>query len=354
VWKGALKDVIWPEGPHMYRKDDYYYLMIAEGGTGPNHCVTIARSKNIFGPFENNPNNPILTHRHLGKDYPIIYVGHGDLVDDVNGNWYMVMLASRRCEGFVGLGRETFLAKVVWEDGWPVVNPGVGKLEEVVELPFETQSPKPIRYQTLMENNIDYFDVVMLRNTDMNFFKRDNGILSIELSPYTLKELESPSFLAVRQLEYVYEAVMEFGFQPLLDEEAGFTILQSNQYYIQFRIKNMGSKEENKLVLQVVKCIADKEQILAQRLLEATDYTQNERFKTPVIKLKVNVEGQKASFTLCSSVKDLCIVNDEDIHEMSTEIAGGFVGNVIGVYASSCGKSSDNQMNIYDFSINYN
>lgn len=353
VWKGALKDVIWPEGPHMYRKDDYYYLMIAEGGTGPNHCVTIARSKEVFGPFENNPNNPILTHRHLGKDYPIIYVGHGDLVDDVNGNWYMVMLASRRCEGFVGLGRETFIAKVVWEDGWPVVNPAIGKLEDVVELPFSGESPKPIRYQTLMEDNIDYFDVVTLRNSDMTFFKRDKGILSLKLSPYTLKELENPAFLAVRQLEYTYEAVMAFDFKPLLDEEAGFTILQSNQYYIQFRIKNIGCKEDDKLSLQVVKCIAGQEQILAQRFLEATDYIQNESFKTSVIKLKVNTKGQKASFTLCGSVKDLLVLNDVDIHEMSTEIAGGFVGNVLGVYASSCGKSSDNQINIYEFYIMY-
>ena len=122
LWKGALNSVIWPEGPHLYKKDGYYYLMIAEGGTGPNHSVTIARSNRVDGPYENNPNNPILTHRHLGKKYPVTYVGHGDLVDDGHGKWYMVMLASRTFEGYTNIGRETFLAKVTWEDGWPIVN----------------------------------------------------------------------------------------------------------------------------------------------------------------------------------------------------------------------------------------
>ena len=89
----------------------------------------IARSKNVFGPYEYCPCNPILTHRHLGAQYPVTCVGHADLVDDGNGNWYMVVLACRPNQGYTLLGRETFLAKVTWEDGWPVVNAGVGHLE---------------------------------------------------------------------------------------------------------------------------------------------------------------------------------------------------------------------------------
>lgn len=136
VWKGALKNVIWPEGPHLYKHDGYYYLMNAEGGTGPDHCVSIARSEQVYGPYVGNPDNPILTHRHLGRNYPVTCAGHGDLVEDADGNWYMVLLACRPRQGHTLLGRETFLAKVVWENGWPVVNPGVGRLEEEVTLPF--------------------------------------------------------------------------------------------------------------------------------------------------------------------------------------------------------------------------
>ena len=103
--------------------------MIAEGGTGPNHSVSVARSKHVFGPYAGNPNNPILTHRHLGSQYPVTCVGHGDLAADAEGNWYMVMLGMRPCGGHTLMGRETFLARVEWQNGWPVVNPGIGKLD---------------------------------------------------------------------------------------------------------------------------------------------------------------------------------------------------------------------------------
>lgn len=65
----------------------------------------------------------------------MIYAGHGDLVEDGKGNWYVVMLASRPCEGHSSMGRETFLAKVTWENGWPVIAEGVGHLEDTLELP---------------------------------------------------------------------------------------------------------------------------------------------------------------------------------------------------------------------------
>lgn len=113
VWNGAMRNVIWPEGPHLYKKDGYYYIMNAEGGTGPDHAVTVCRSRDLWGPYENNPCNPILTHRHLGKKYPIRYVGHGDMIETPEGSWYMVMLAVRPKEGYTTMGRETFLAKVV-------------------------------------------------------------------------------------------------------------------------------------------------------------------------------------------------------------------------------------------------
>ena len=93
IWNGAVRDVIWPEGPHIYKKDGYYYLLHAEGGTGPEHSISVARSKELFSWFEGCKRNPIFSHRNLGKDYPVIYAGHGDLVDDEDGNWYMVMLA---------------------------------------------------------------------------------------------------------------------------------------------------------------------------------------------------------------------------------------------------------------------
>lgn len=350
IWKGALKDVIWPEGPHIYFKDGYYYLMIAEGGTGPNHSVTVARSKDIFGPYENNPNNPILTHRHLGKDYPIIYVGHGDLVDDIYGNWYMVVLASRRCEGNVGLGRETFLAKVVWEDGWPVVNPGVGKLEDVVELPFNDTSLKGEKIQSLQNFDQEHYDVLMLRNHVKDFFQYQEGILSLSYLPETLKELESPAYLGFRQLSYHYEARLKLCFKEITQtEETGLVILQSNEYHMLFRVCKPMNTEEDKVVLQVVKCTCGDDHIIAEKQLRLDDYMYQGNF---VIDIKVIGYNQKADFILCNK-EDESIALEVDIHEMSTEVAGGFVGNTIGVYASSNGTPSVNKVDIIDFTIKY-
>lgn len=350
IWKGALKDVIWPEGPHLYKKDDYYYLMIAEGGTGPNHAVTVARSKQVYGPYENNPNNPILTHRHLGKDYPIIYVGHADLVDDTQGNWYMVMLASRRCEGFVGLGRETFLAKVIWEDGWPVVNPGVGKLEDIVELPFQGEDQQTEKLQTLLPIHKDQYDVVMLRNPSNKFYQEIDGAVRLSFLPETLKELESPAYLGFRQLEYDYEAELELRYPELgFEEETGLTILQSNEFHMLFRITKKDARDRE-LTLQVVKCVNKVENLLAEKQLVVSGSEPNKENK---LSLKIKGHGQKADFILCSEGQEISLIKDVDIHEMSTEVAGGFVGNTIGVYATSCGKPTEHYVDIMNFSIRY-
>src|SRR5574338_1383 len=110
--------------------------MIAEGGTDYHHAVTIARSREIMGPYEANPGNPILTHRHLGVDYLIVGTGHADLVQTQNGEWWMVLLAMRPYGGyFYNLGRETFLVPARWEEDWLIASPGTGHVESEYPLP---------------------------------------------------------------------------------------------------------------------------------------------------------------------------------------------------------------------------
>ncbi len=108
------------EGPHMYHIGDWYYLVVAEGGTGYTHAVTMARSKSIWGPFETAPGNPIITGNQ--EDLSMLQkCGHGDLVDTPEGEWYMVHLCARPVPGtkWCSLGRETAIQKMVWDtDGW--------------------------------------------------------------------------------------------------------------------------------------------------------------------------------------------------------------------------------------------
>ena len=119
VWQGT--GMVAPEGPHLYRIGDYWYLILAEGGTERGHSVTVARSSSPAGPFEPCPWNPVLTHRSIG--HPVQNVGHADLVETPDGRWAAVYLGVRpngSTPGFHVLGRETFLAGIDWVDGWPV------------------------------------------------------------------------------------------------------------------------------------------------------------------------------------------------------------------------------------------
>ena len=105
---GALIDCHAPEAPHIYKKDGFYYLMIAEGGTSFYHAVTIARSREALGEYKGYEGNPILTHRHLGPHMDITCTGHGDLVRLRDGSWYMALLACRPYGGnHANMGRET-------------------------------------------------------------------------------------------------------------------------------------------------------------------------------------------------------------------------------------------------------
>ncbi|KAL2873673.1 hypothetical protein SGCOL_011156 [Colletotrichum sp. CLE4] len=123
LWKGAAgKDDA--EGPHIYFKDGWYYLLTAESSTFEGHQINMARSKDIWGPYDGCPSNPLLTA--FEKDEAVRWTGHGDLFQDTRGNWFCVHLGIRHDDDNVQrhpLGRETFLTSVDWpEDGWPTIS----------------------------------------------------------------------------------------------------------------------------------------------------------------------------------------------------------------------------------------
>jgi alpha-N-arabinofuranosidase len=145
------------EAPHLYHIGQWYYLLVAEGGTHWNHQVSIARSRSPHGPFEPSPHGPLLTHRHTEMSQIIKGLGHGDLIEAHDGSWWMVCLGMRTygwiCFGASHLGRETFLAPVSWgADGWPTVNGG-RDLQVEMDVPtlplhpFETP-PTLTRFET--------------------------------------------------------------------------------------------------------------------------------------------------------------------------------------------------------------
>jgi len=177
------------EGPHIYKRDGYYYLLMAEGGTGTNHGVIMARSKNLEGPYEDCDRNPILTSR-FNPTLPLQKAGHADLVETQNGEWYMVHLCGRPIPslGRYTLGRETCLQKINWTgDGW--ISLEQGGYEPLVEV----QAPKLPEYKFKEESVRDDFDWDKL---DLNF-----QTLRIPLGEDTMSLTERPGFLRLKGRE---------------------------------------------------------------------------------------------------------------------------------------------------------
>lgn len=348
VWNGAMRDIHWPEGPHLYKKDGYYYILHAEGGTGPEHAVTVCRSKEVYGPYENNFCNPIFTHRHLGQAYPVKYVGHADMIETPKGEWYMVMLAVRPLEGYTTMGRETFLAKVIWENGWPVVNPGVGILTDEVEIDlpawypatdntFDTAAncvPGSSRTYEFASMNRLGDEFLTLRNPGEDMYALDQEGLKLSFRNITLKEQDSPSYVCVRQQHHTFQASANFLAENLTDgRRAGIALMQSNDFHLRAEVSRVGAGLEAVAIL----CQKGEDQIIGRSTIEGLDLAAGEA------ELTLQVEGLSASLTFGFDQPDKAtgktthsssiVCSDIDIRKLSTEVAGGFVGCTVGMYA---------------------
>ncbi|AZP04169.1 glycoside hydrolase family 43 protein [Jeotgalibaca ciconiae] len=320
IWKGAMRNVIWPEAPHIYRKDDYYYVMIAEGGTGPNHSVTIARSEKIDGPYIGFANNPILTHRHLGSAFPVQNVGHGDLVETPDGQWFMVLLASRKFEGSSNLGRETFLAEVIWEDGWPVVNPGIGRLleEQEIKLPLV-----PVEEKTDYHLNDIHREFLFIRNPDMSHYDTDAREGWIRMTPTAGRfkdEKGSPTYIGLRQPSLWFEYTAALDIQLTDGGEAGIAVIQGENHTLKLAVHAKDSEK----VVQVITTIDGEEKVHGETTVTASE-----------LELKFIGEGQKVKGVVLADGKEVVVAENVATHYLSTELAGGFVGCTVGIYTSS-------------------
>lgn len=189
IWDGT--GGIYPEGPHIYKRDGWYYLLISEGGTHENHMITVARAKEIFGPYEAFANNPILTARDTAEY--IRYTGHCDMFQDQKGNWWGVCLGVRKDPGGrYFMGRETFITPGTWTEGeWPTLKLVKSSPEGLsVQDPTSRITAKP---------NVDF---VYIRDAELSRYKilEDGQNVTVEACNVDLSHpTESPSFTGKRQ-----------------------------------------------------------------------------------------------------------------------------------------------------------
>ena len=215
LWHGAVEGAVWAEGPHIYEKDGWFYLVASEGGTEDHHAISVARSRDILGPYEGSRGNPLFTHRALGIEHPIVGVGHPDLVEDADGQWWAFMLGSRPVGGFhANLGRETFATAVDWERGWPVFAPGVGQLAVVDGLR---------RLETSAVVTEPWTQV----RTGRVAGSVEGTTVTIPPGP-ALDAVDTPAFLGVRQRDH------SFTFGATVQERAGIALRQSESAHVLF------------------------------------------------------------------------------------------------------------------------
>ena len=329
VWNGAMRGVHWPEGPHLYKKGEYYYILHAEGGTGPEHAVSVCRSRNVFGPYENNFCNPIFTHRHLGSAYPIQYVGHADLVETSRGDWYMVMLAVRPLKGYTTLGRETFLARMIWEKDWPVVNPGVGMLTDTVEVDLPEWVPgnegnRTEKYYDFTKQKSLGAEFLTIRNPQEGSYTLTEKGLQMSFGKHTLKEKESPSYLALRQENHFFEAAAVLSTANLSEgKKAGIALGQSNEYHLRAEVSRGAA---GKIKIEGFLCKGSQDELVCSREILLTGETLSLHLRVKGLTAEMFWENEETG-------EDNLLFDKLDISSLSTEVAGGFVGCTVGMYA---------------------
>jgi alpha-N-arabinofuranosidase len=326
LWRGALKVAHAQEGPHLYKINGLYYLMIAEGGTGHTHAITIARSASPAGPYEGYKGNPILTHRHLGRGYPIVNVGHGELIETQKGDWWMVCLASRPYGGYYrNLGRETFLVPVAWEDGWPVVNPGKGIVElegEAPDLPKTPWPPAAVRDDFDGPELAAGWNFIRTPRGDFWSLADHPGALRLRLKPDSVAKHENPAFVGRRQQHMRFRAAAEMRFAPEKDgEKAGLVLLQNADF--QYRLEY--GRFDGAAEIRLTERRRGEETVLATA-----------GFDGDALELGVEAQDQRYAFLWRKqgSPQWTTLCGEADGTLLSTDTAGGFTGAYIGMFAA--------------------
>lgn len=328
LWKGT--GGYEPEGPHLYHIGDWYYLLAAEGGTGYGHMVTIARSRSLWGPFESSPLNPILSHRDV-RPHPIQCLGHADLFQDHTGNWWMVFLGVRPPNGWSALqhlGRETFLAPVTWENGWPVVNGGrpVELLMEAPLLPPAECPMPPVR---------EDFDSPTLGLDWMTLRQPPQGTWSLDERPGWLRlhgnasclndEGTTPALVGRWQTEMTCKASAKLDFEPAREgDEAGLATYMRESHHYEVAV---GMRRGVRVVF------------LRRRIHDLQAVVAEEELPPGPVELVCTATPETYTFGYRSGSAPLRILGTASIAPISSDAACTFTGMMLALYATGNGRT---------------
>jgi alpha-N-arabinofuranosidase len=322
---------IWIEGPHLFRRNGWYYLMCAEGGTGPQHSEVVLRSRSPWGPFLAYEGNPILTQRDLSPDRsaPIANAGHADLVQARDGSWWAVFLASRLYGGtHYNTGRETFLLPVTWKDDWPVILPKGAAIPYIVPGPagMSAADQAPATGNFTWRDDFDgraldpSWSYVRVPRASWADLRARPGTLTIHAAAEPLETLRNPSFIGRRQQHLSFEASTAFRLPREGGIAAGIVVFQNENFWY-----FLGAHR-----------VAGRAQVFLQRRSgAATETLASVPLPTAAaLTLKIRGDGGAYSFLYRTAYQPWSVLREhEDGTILSTDVAGGFVGAMLGPFA---------------------
>lgn len=329
------KKPIWIEAPHIYKKDGRYFLMCAEGGTGGWHSEVIFVSDDPVGPYKPAPNNPILSQRYLNseRENKVDWAGHADLVEGPDGEFYGVLLAIRPNEkNRVNTGRETFILPVDWSGEFPVFENGLIPMEPKLKMPrgvenkTENEGFFPNGNFTFTDDfsaeQLDY-RWIGLRGPREEFVTKTRKGLQINPFQVNIKEVKPTSTLFYRQQHHHFSYTTTLDYKPVSEKDlAGIVCLQSENFNYVFGL----TRKDDGTYLLLERTENGQSKVIASHKIEA---------KKP-IQLQVEAAGDHYQFNYSTNGTDFTNLGGTvsgDI--LSTDVAGGFTGCLIGLYATS-------------------
>lgn len=322
LWYGSNKRA--PEAPHLLKKDGYYYVFVSEGGTGRGHQISVARSKELMGVYENCPYNPIITQRD--ENHPIQRSGHGKMLQTQEGDWYISYLCGRMIDQkWSVLGRETALDKVTWtQDGWPIVNnlKGPSGANKLPKMPKNIK-PTTFDYKGIYGLNCDWHFV---RNPIGEFLEVDGDKITYIAGNKDLCEIDARNVLVQRQTEFKFDASVEVKVDKnefIEDCEAGLTCYYDTNSYIKFFI----TKKNNEFFVGLIERIGLEE---IKHELKPIKFEGKLKLivKTNYLKRDFCIIDINGNSEVLYSLDEVTYLSDEGV-----KIGKRFTGAMIGVYA---------------------
>lgn len=333
------QEPIWIEAPHIYKRDGKYYLMCAEGGTSDWHSEVIFISDNPRGPYKPADNNPILSQRYLDNDREnrVEWVGHADMVLGPDGKHYGVFLGIRPNEkDMVNTGRETFILPVDWSGDFPVFQNGLIPMEPKLTMP-EGVVNRTGKDGFFENGNFTFTDNFTTAELDYRWIgvrgPREDfisvGKEGLQIKPFAtdIKAKRPTSTLFQRQQHKNFTSTVKMSYVPSSENDlAGVVCYQSESFNYVFGI----TKKDNEFYLLLERTERGRSQILESTKIDITK----------PIELQVSAEGDNYMFNYSTdgvNFTNLGGTVSGDI--LSTNVAGGFTGNLVGLYATTGNKA---------------